>query len=139
MLSSTFKKAKISWSVWDFAGEDMYSSTQKIFISERSIFVIVWNMSESPETQVADFDRWIQNIKNLAEDAIIYLVGTHLDKVSSATVSQIRGQIAELYAQKYDGLFAFEVDNKKGKGLEELGKSLTDIASRLPSTGGLCK
>ena len=46
--------------VWDFAGQEVYYSTHQMFISRRSVFVLLWNITKDPEKSRLRY--WLQSM-----------------------------------------------------------------------------
>jgi len=84
-------------SVWDFAGQNVYYSTHHFFLNERSIYLLLMDMtqdidsSETKRKEIVDsFKFWINSIHmyssmyNVGTELkpTIILVGTHKDKLS---------------------------------------------------------
>jgi len=74
-------KKHLTFSVWDFAGQEIYYSTHSFFLTDRSIFVIVFNLLLGAENCRVDY--WLNSVKARTPTASIFLIGTHLDKVPS--------------------------------------------------------
>ena len=126
----------VSFTVWDFAGrihhmpllsptinviigQEVYYSTHQFFLSQRSIYIVVFDMSTlnpppptaggfapappitSAHTAGAGTDGlervnyWLQCIALWAPQSPVIIVGTHLDEVSSEKVTAIEAQIAQ--------------------------------------------
>ena len=43
------KKEKLELNVWDFGGQHEYYNNHHYFLSARSIFLVVWNVTEGDE------------------------------------------------------------------------------------------
>jgi serine/threonine protein kinase/GTPase SAR1 family protein len=71
----------LTFSVWDFAGQEIYYSTHSFFLTDRSIFVVVFNLLLGAENCRVDY--WLNSVKARTPTAPIFLIGTHLDKVPS--------------------------------------------------------
>jgi len=86
-------------SVWDFAGQNMYNSTHHFFLNERSIYLLLMDMtqdinsSETKQKEIMDvFKFWINSIHMYSTlydtdkeiKPTIILVGTHKDQINAA-------------------------------------------------------
>ena len=88
-----YNKKIFYFSIWDFAGQDEYYATHQCFLSEHSLYLLVWNITEG-DAGVADLKPWLNNISLRAPDSCIIVVGTFLDKVSKE--DRRSGKIDEL-------------------------------------------
>merc|ERR1719394_127428 len=69
----TTKLQNINISLWEFDGYDDHYSSQPCFISERAIYVVVYNTNESEESQLESVRAWFQKIKARAPKAPVLL------------------------------------------------------------------
>lgn len=51
---------KVNLSVWDFAGQELYYASHSFFLSERSIYVVVFDMRYDEEN--SRVEHWLQSI-----------------------------------------------------------------------------
>ena len=76
-----YNKKTFHFSIWDFAGQEEYYATHQCFLSKRSLYLLVWNVTEG-DAGVADLKPWLNNISVQAPNSCVIVVGTFLDKVS---------------------------------------------------------
>jgi len=62
-------------SVWDFAGQQDYYNNHHYFISTRTVFLVLWKMSEGDEKGMRGLEFWFRSL------------ATHLGVSSSSSVS----------------------------------------------------
>ena len=98
-----YNKKTFHFSIWDFAGQEEYYATHQCFLSKRSLYLLVWNVTEGDEG-VADLKPWLNNISVRAPDSCIIVVGTFLDKVSeedrqSGKIDDLLRKVEELTRQ----------------------------------------
>jgi GTPase SAR1 family protein len=68
----------IVFSCWDFAGQDVYYHTHQFFISDRSIYLVGFNMEVEDEAQaLARVEYWLQSVNARLPGAPIVVFGTH--------------------------------------------------------------
>ena len=79
--SPSYIKKTFHFSIWDFAGQEEYYATHQCCLSNRSLYLLVWNVTEG-DAGVADLKPWLNNISVRAPDSCIIVVGTFLDEVS---------------------------------------------------------
>ena len=103
-----YNKKTFNFSIWDFAGQEEYHATHRCFLSKRSLYLLVWNVTEG-DAGIADLKPWLNNISVHAPDSCIIVVGTFLDKVSeedrrSGKIDDLLRKVEELTRQ-YHRLF----------------------------------
>ena len=115
---------------WDFGGQEIYHATHQFFLSDRSLFLLVWNARLGFEQCKLYY--WLDTIKALAPESPILVVGTYLDERSPDL------PFADL-KKKYPSIKDFHsVSNKNrytGDGISKLLQAITKAASQLPLMG----
>ena len=76
-----YNKRIFHFSVWDFAGQKEYYATHQCFLSQHSLYLLMWNVTEG-DAGIADLKLWLNNISARAPNSRIIIVGTFLDMVS---------------------------------------------------------
>ncbi len=66
-------------SCWDFAGDEVYRSVHSLFLSNRSIYLLCWDVHKGAELK--DLRFWLNSIKTFSSNSAILLVGTHYDSL----------------------------------------------------------
>ena len=56
------EKGWIELSVWDFAGQQDYYNNHHYFISTRTVFLVLWKMSEGDEVGMKGLDFWFRSL-----------------------------------------------------------------------------
>jgi leucine-rich repeat kinase 2 len=72
-------QSKLTFSVWDFAGQGIYLNTHQFFLGSRAVYLLVWNVRMGSEYSGLEF--WLSSIKCYAPTSPILVVGTHIDQV----------------------------------------------------------
>ena len=98
-----YNKKTFHFSIWDFAGQEEYYASHQCFLSKRSLYLLVWNITEG-DTGVADLKPWLSNISVRAPDSCVIVVGTFLDQVSeedrqSGKIDGLLSKVQELTRQ----------------------------------------
>ena len=78
---SVLGKAKFTFQIWDFGGQIEYYATHQCFLSQRSLYVVVWRVTDGEEG-IEELKMWLDNIAVRAPKSPIIIVGTFLDKLS---------------------------------------------------------
>lgn len=77
--------------LWDFAGQEFYYNTHQTFIAKHAVCLLIFDLTSFSEernwyTALNRVNFWLQSISTHTKGPI-FLVGTHLDKVTSQHVS----------------------------------------------------
>jgi len=113
--------------VWDFGGQLEYRATQRFYLTDRSLFLLVWNS----RARAADgkVTAWLDVITARAPDAPILLIATHGDENSPATLPH------DLPVRYPSIAGACTVDSRTGFGIGELRDAIARHAAALPLMG----
>lgn len=135
-------KVPLSFSVWDFGGQEVYHTTHSFFLTERSIYLVVFRADrDERESRVA---YWLGAIRSHAPNAPIIIVATHLDKYvdpklgkkikTSAVEEALTVPIMEKYKSKYPKLDrnVRAVSTQTYKGIDDLIRHIHDVAIKQP-------
>ena len=79
--SPAYNKKTFYFNIWDFAGHEEYCATHQCFLSKRSLYLLVWKVTEG-DAGVDDLKPWLDCISTRASNSCVIIVGTFLDKVS---------------------------------------------------------
>ncbi|MFC1431452.1 COR domain-containing protein [Streptacidiphilus sp. N1-3] len=114
--------------VWDFGGQLEYRATQRFYLTDRSLFLLVWN-SRRGWRNGGQVEAWLQAITNAAPTSPIVIVATHC-----------RQSVADLderdLRQRYPKIAAvLRVDCQDGSGIAELRERIGQEAAALPLMG----
>lgn len=121
---------KISFSCWDFAGQDLYYGTHQFFLTRHSVHLIVFNMLDEKASKV---EYWLKTLKLRVGDVPVIIVGTHRD--DKRCDKKYREQVVRSMRKRFDSRFPFIkgyvcVSCKTGKGMAELERLVLHIATR---------
>ncbi|XP_071107767.1 leucine-rich repeat serine/threonine-protein kinase 1-like [Haliotis cracherodii] len=73
-------KGAVHFRTWDFGGQREYYATHQYFLSPRSLYLVLWNLTHGPKG-VESLLQWLVNIQARAPGAPVIIIGTHLDKL----------------------------------------------------------
>lgn len=76
------KVESITFSVWDIGGPASMATVNQCFFTDKALYVVVWNLALGEEA-VASLQFWLLNIEAKAPNAVVLVVGTHLDLIES--------------------------------------------------------
>ncbi len=120
-------KVRMQLNTWDFGGQVIYHATHQFFLTNRSLYVIVWNARTGFEQGKLYY--WLDTIQSRAPESPVLIVATHIDeREANIPLADIR--------QKYPQVLGhFAVSNKDATGLAELRRALAEASSGLPLMG----
>src|SRR5258706_9870417 len=118
---------EIILNTWDFGGQQIYHATHQFFLTQRSLYIVVWNARQGPEQ--GKLANWLDTIKTLAPNAPVLLVATHIDEHNPDLNYQ-------LYKDAYPQLVGhMGISNSDNRGIAALKQELAKQALRLPLMG----
>jgi len=115
-------------SVWDFGGQLEYRATQRFYLTDRSLFLLVWNSRRGWRTG-GQVEAWLQAISTAAPGSPIIIVATHCHH---STTDLDEHDIRRRYPKVVDIL---RVDCADGTGIPQLHRTVTEQAAGLPLMG----
>jgi serine/threonine protein kinase/GTPase SAR1 family protein len=100
---SVLGKPKFTFQIWDFGGQVEYYATHQCFLSQRSLYVVVWRVTDG-EDGIKELKMWLDNIAVRAPKSPVIIVGTFLDKLSkeqrqSKYDEQLANKVIEMVRQ----------------------------------------
>jgi len=121
-------ETQLTLNAWDFGGQEIYHATHQFFLTNRSLFLLIWNARHGYEQGKLYY--WLDAIQARAPESPVLIVATWLDERDADL------PLDELQ-RKYPQIKGFfKVSNKNGKGVIELKKKIAEIASTdLPLMG----
>ena len=101
--SPSYNKKTFHFTIWDFTGKDECYAAQQCFLSERTIYLLVWNVTEE-DVGVTDLKPWFNIIYKRARKSIVIVVATFLDQVTeedrqSGKIDDLLSKVNELIKQ----------------------------------------
>lgn len=87
LLAKKKETVSVKVNIWDFAGHKLYEPMHHLFMNNRSLYIVVFNLSklsESPKETLSCMHYWLNSIaSHTSTSTPIILVGTHKAKVRS--------------------------------------------------------
>ena len=93
------------FSIWDFGGQEEYYATHRCFLSQRSMYLLLFNLLHG-DKGVEELRPWLNNIALRAPRSCVIIIGTHLDEVQDDMREEIDallhrvGTLAAFYNNK---------------------------------------
>ena len=103
--TGSITKAKVDLSVWDFAGQEIYYTTHQFFLSDRALYIVVFNMAKNEEDSRVEY--WLKSINARVPDAPILIVGTHADDpiCTKEYQNDVLKALQNKYCSQYPNIF----------------------------------
>ncbi|MGH7866729.1 MAG: COR domain-containing protein, partial [Candidatus Dormibacteraceae bacterium] len=120
-------RVRMRLSAWDFGGQQIYHATHQFFLTNRSLFLLLWNSRLGWEQSKLRY--WLDIITARAPQSPIVMVATH---VESRPVDLPLYELRQEYPMIVDNI---SVDNATRHGVDVLRKLLSEKAARLPLMG----
>ena len=78
---------------WDFGGQEILHSMHRMFLTERTLYVVLINARDDTQDDRARY--WLHNIRSFAKDAPVLLVLNKIDQNPNASINET--ELRELY------------------------------------------
>ena len=101
---------------WDFGGQQIYHATHQFFLTDKSLFLLVWNARVGHEQSKLYY--WLDTIKALAPESPVLLVGTHIDERDATLPYE------DLKCKHPNIAGHWKVCCTSGEGVEDLGEAV---------------
>jgi GTPase SAR1 family protein len=136
---ASIKKQDLQFSCWDFGGQEVYYTTHSFFLTERSIFLVVFNLALGANNCRVEY--WLNSIKARAPKAAIILVGTHLDDPEAGGVDAATSEMDSLLTKykksfRIRGALAVATSLAKPQNISSLVDKLVELARAEPLLRG---
>ncbi|CAH6878082.1 Ras family protein [Vibrio chagasii] len=114
-------------SIWDFGGQQILQATHQLFLSKRSIYVLVVEDRKNDLHKDQDIEQWLTQVNSLGGRPPILVVKNKIDENPRSDIQVQRLQ------SKFPNIVGFhEVSCETKHGLEQLHKALTECIRTLP-------
>jgi serine/threonine-protein kinase CTR1 len=88
----------LSYSCWDFAGQEQYSYSHTFFLGAHSVYFILFDCSKGDSSQgIERVDYWLQLIRARFPESHCVIVGTHTDKLSKKDLPDFKARVYKRY------------------------------------------
>ncbi len=126
--------------IWDFGGQEIYHNTHRFFLTNRALYILVWDMDsqidaeEHPEKEENFiFDYWLENVSGLSEESPVLVVQNKMEEPAT------RGfDLTSLTKNKdWNVKETLSVSAAKGWNIDELRKSISEQLQNAPKLKNL--
>ena len=112
---------------WDFGGQEIYHATHQFFLTNRSLFLLVWNARHGFDQGKLYY--WLDTIEALAPESPIIIVATHIDqRDADLPLIDLRRKYPQIIGQ-------CTISNTTGEGILTLRQTIAETAAQLPLMG----
>ena len=84
----SFNKPTFHFSIWDFGGQEEYYATHQCFLSQQSLYLLLFNLRHGKEG-VSELQPWLNNLALRVPTSCVIIVGTHLDEMKNENVEDL--------------------------------------------------
>ncbi|RDD43578.1 Leucine-rich repeat serine/threonine-protein kinase 1 [Trichoplax sp. H2] len=119
---------EIKFSTWDFGGQKEYYATHQCFLSRRSLYILVWKMTDG-EKGIDAMESWLVNIQARAPDSPVLIVGTHFDLLTHEQRQNDLPRYRILIRKKYTSGQFGGINNAREVGLPQV-INMTEVSCK---------
>jgi len=114
---------------WDFGGQTIYHATHQFFLTNRALFILVWNARLGYEQGKLSY--WLNTIQARAPESPVLIVATHIDEHNAILpFADLKRKYPQIIGEKYG-----KVSNKTGVGVNEVRQAIAEATAGLPRMG----
>lgn len=127
------KNINLQLNCWDFGAQDIYRATHQFFLTDRSLFLLIWDARVGWEQSNGKY--WLKTINRIAPEAPIILVANKIDEFPNPSIPE--GELKTNFPQIQ---YFLEISCKKhieSEKIEELRKKIAECAVNLSVMGEL--
>jgi len=121
----------LTFSAWDFAGQEVYYSTHQFFMSHRAIYLVVFNLVDLGESRI---EYWLQSVQARGRGAPVILVGTHFDdkRCTDEYMSDTYAYLKRKYLNRHPNIVTLlSVSTRTGRCVDEVRDEVIQTALKL--------
>ncbi|CAK2722324.1 Ras family protein [Vibrio crassostreae] len=116
----------VNATIWDFGGQQILQATHQLFLSKRSIYVLVVEDRKNDKHKDQDIEQWLTQINSLGGRPPILVVKNKVDENPHSDI-----QTQKLKTKFSNIVGFFEVSCEKRIGLDRLDAALTECIRTL--------
>ena len=121
-----YNEKKILLNIWDFAGQEIYNSTHRFFLTHRSLYIIVADARKND----TDFYYWLNTVETFGENSpVLILINEKFDHEKKLDISSLRAIYPNL-KEKFDSNL-----EKLNKDYDKLKKNIEFQVANLDHIG----
>ena len=85
---SSISRPTFHFSIWDFGGQEEYYATHQCFLSQESLYLLLFNLRHGREG-VKELQSWLNNLALRVPQSCVIIIGTHLDEMRNENVGNL--------------------------------------------------
>jgi small GTP-binding protein len=117
----------IELNTWDFGGQQIYHATHQFFLTNRSLFVLVWDARHGWEA--GKLYGWLDRIQAKAPESPVMIVAAHIDeRDADLPLDDLQRKYPQIKGH-------YKISNKNGTGIGDFRQRLAEVAADLPLMG----
>ena len=130
----------VNVNIWDFGGQEIYHNTHRFFLTNRALYILVWDMDsqidaeEHPEKEENFiFDYWLENVSGLSEESPVLVVQNKMEEPTTRNLN-----LTKLTKNKsWNVKEVLKVSAAKGWNIDELRNSISEQLQNAPKLKNL--
>ncbi|MBP93715.1 MAG: hypothetical protein CMC55_06315 [Flavobacteriaceae bacterium] len=113
--------------IWDFGGQEILYSTHQFFLTQRSIYLLIWEPRTDDE--IESFEYWLNTIKRLSNNSPVIIVMNKAD-------IRVKSIDEEYYKRRFNNIISFvEISCLNKSGMNDLNSEIENVILNLPHIG----
>jgi small GTP-binding protein len=118
---------EVKLNCWDFGGQQIYHATHQFFLTNRSLFVLVWDARHGWEA--GKLYNWLDRIQAKAPESPVMIAAAHIDeRDADLPLDDLKRKYPQIEGH-------YKISNKAGTGIEKFREKLAEVAADLPLMG----
>jgi small GTP-binding protein len=118
------ESSKIRLNIWDFGGQEIYHATHQFFLTERSLYLLVWNARKAKDYDSIYY--WLHTIEAFGgKSPIILVMSKKNESDDDLNLRDLRSKFPQI--KNYQ-----KIDSKDGSGISLLEEIISETAWSLP-------
>ncbi len=113
---------------WDFGGQDIFHATHQFFLTNRSLFLLVWDARHGWKQGRLRY--WLNQIRARAPESRVILVAAHTDEAEAMLPLAV---LKQEYPDQIIG--SYDISNISRDGIDDLRAAIAKAAADLPLMG----
>jgi small GTP-binding protein len=115
--------------IWDFGGQEIYHSTHQFFLTNRSLYMLIWEART--DQHLISFDYWLNIIRLLSNNSPVIIVLNKIDeRIANIDEKSLKA--------KFKNIASFhQVSAKSGQNIDLLTKKIGTEIDSLPLIGDM--
>lgn len=120
-------RKEVTANVWDFGGQEIYINTHQFFLTNNSIYIILWDSRK--DTEALSFEYWLNLLNTLT-------FGSHIIIAMNKCEIGIKSIDEDYFINKHSNIIDFvNISCLKREGIEELKLKITNTITKLKNIG----